>query len=208
MNKRKLSRLMHERVSTLQSWKCYFFCRDFEYVLRGMCFEYVPRGLYIWDFRFPLFESFGSYGHPHLSYSNRLYERAGFVGKGTSEEAIVDFIMSSPEAQSAFAPHDKLTELSDFVHFLESSPGFSRHAPSRLAVATALLLLGQEPRAVSMLDDLVSVFNEDLDHPANQKGAAICNLLQTTLRQGGLAAVRAQLDQIRQENLQKLGVAS
>ena len=221
MNKRKLSRLMHERVGALKSWKNnYFFRDDFEYVLRGVCFDYTPRGLYIVNFRFPLFEfeSFELFGGPHLSYSDRVFDHRGwgFVGKGEmSEEAIVDFVMSFRDVQSAFAPHDKLTELPDFVYYLESRPNFPpsvppgllRNANARLIHIAALLLLGQESRAVSLLDDLAPVFNEYPDHPANKRGAAFCNLLQTSLQQG-LAAVRTLLDQIRQENLRRLGIAS
>ncbi|MFN4329267.1 MAG: hypothetical protein ACK4FF_10360 [Limnobacter sp.] len=194
MNKRLLSRLMHERVSALQSSAGYFFRGDFEYVLKGVAFEYVPRGLYIWEFRFPLFDFFG----PNLLYSTRLSERAGFIGKGEmSEEAIVDFVMSSPEARSAFGS-DKSEEVPEFVHFLESAPDLLRNAHARLIHAAALLLVGQESRATSMLDELAPVLNE--------KDAANCNLLRTSLRQG-LAAARTLLDQVRRENLRTLGLA-
>ena len=102
MNKRLLSRLMHERVSSLQNSAGYFFRGDFEHVLRGVVFEYVPRGLYVWEFRFPLFDFFG----PNLLYSTRLSERAGFIGKGEmSEEGIVEFVMSSPEASRSTGLH-------------------------------------------------------------------------------------------------------
>src|SRR5258706_7606233 len=134
---------MHERVSALQSSAGYFFRGDFDYVLNGVALEYVPRGLYIWEFRFPLFDFFG----PNLLYSARLSEHAGFIGKGEmSEEAIVDFVMSSPEARSAFGP-DKPAEVPQFVHFLESTPGLLRNAHARLIHAAALLLDGQETRA-------------------------------------------------------------
>jgi hypothetical protein len=195
MNKRLLSRLMHERVNALQSSAGYFFRGDFEYVLKGMAFEYVPRGLYIWEFRFPLFDFFG----PNLLYSTRLSEHAGFIGKGEmSEETIVDFVMSSPEARDAFGS-DKPAELLQFVHLLESTPDLLRNAHARLIHAAALLLTGQESRAASMLDELVSVLNE--------KDAANCNLLRASL-QHGLAAARALLDQVRRENLRVLGIAA
>lgn len=59
---------------------------------------YVSRGVYIWDFRFPLFDFFG----PHLTFSRRLAERP-FITKGEmSEQAIVDFVMASPEVRRTF----------------------------------------------------------------------------------------------------------
>jgi hypothetical protein len=59
---------MHERVSGLRNSGLYFFRGDFEHVLRDIVFEYVPRGGYITDFRFPLFDL----GGPNLLYSDRL----------------------------------------------------------------------------------------------------------------------------------------
>jgi hypothetical protein len=184
---------MHERVSALQSSAGYFFRDDFDYVLNGVAFEYVPRGLYIWEFRFPLFDFFG----PNLLYSIRLSEHAGFIGKGEmSEEAIVEFVMSSPEARRAFGP-DKPAEVPHFVHFLESTPSLLRNAHAKLTYAAALLLDGQQSRVASMLDELVSVLGE--------RDAANCNRLRTSLRQG-LGAARALLDQTRRENLRTLGI--
>ena len=195
MNKRLLSRLMHERVSSLQNSAGYFFRGDFEHVLRGVVFEYVPRGLYVWEFRFPLFDFFG----PNLLYSTRLSERAGFIGKGEmSEEGIVDFVMSSPEAQGAFAP-DKPAEVPDFIGFLESTPNILRNAHARLIHASAVLLAGQEARAAAMLDELAPALTE--------QDAANCNLLRTNLRQGSAQAC-ALLEQVGRENLRVLGVAA
>jgi hypothetical protein len=194
MNKRLLSRLLHERVNTLQSSAGYFFRGDFEYVLRGVAFEYVPRGLYIWEFRYPLFDFFG----PNLLYSTRLAERAGFIGKGEmSEGAIVDFVMFSPEAQSVFGS-DKPYEVAEFVHFLESAPDLLRNTHARFIHAAALLLVGQESRTASLLDELAPVLNET--------DAGNCNLLRMSLRQG-LAAAHEVLDQVRRENLQTLGIS-
>lgn len=195
MNKRLLSRLMHERVSSLQSSAGYFFRGDFEHVLRGVVCEHVPRGLYIWEFRFPLFDFFG----PNLLYSTRLSERAGFIGKGEmSEEGIVEFVMSSPEARSAFDP-DKPAEVPDFIRFLESTPNLLRNAHARLIHASALLLAGQESRAASMLDELAPALKE--------QDSANCNLLRASLRQGSAEAC-ALLDHVKRENLRVLGVVS
>lgn len=184
---------MHERVSSVQSSAGYFFLGDFEYVLRGIAFEYVPRGLYIWEFRFPLFDFFG----PNLLYSNRLFERAGFVGKGEmSEDDIINFVLSSPEARDAFAK-GAFSKVSDFARFLESEPNILKNTHARLIHAAALLLAGEDSRAARMLDELApSLSGEDAEN---------CNLLRTKLRQGA-AEARVLLEQVRRKNLQTLGV--
>lgn len=80
MNKRLISRLMRERVDGLRNSGIYFFRGDFEYIIQGAALEYVPHGLYIWSFSFPLFDFFG----PNLSFSKRLAEKP-FVEKGRDE---------------------------------------------------------------------------------------------------------------------------
>jgi len=193
MNKRLLSRLMHERVSGLKSSSGYFFRGDFEDVLQGVLFEYVPRGLFIWEFRFPLFDFAG----PNLLYSDRLHERSGFIGKGEmSEQAIVEFVMTSPEARSAFA-REKPMQLSEFIHFLEFESQVLKNAHARLIHAAALVLSGQESRAASILDELGPFLNA--------KYVPKCDLLRNSLREGPEAA-RALLDQVRRENLKALSI--
>lgn len=98
MNKRLISRLMHMRVKGLKSSGRYFFRDDFEHILRGVVPDYTPNGLYIEDFRFPLFDFFG----PNLLYSSRLSEQA-FIGKGEmSEDAIVAVVWNWPYATNPF----------------------------------------------------------------------------------------------------------
>jgi hypothetical protein len=193
MNKKQLSRLMHARGVPLRSFAGYFFRADFEYVLRGVVFEYVPRGVYIWDFWFPLFDFFG----PNLLYSTRLSNRGGFIEKGSmSEENIVDTVMCSHEARSAFAPSQPV-DVSEFVRFLESRPDILRNGHAKLIYAAALILNGQEVRAIELLDQLAPMLNE--------KDLASCNLLRIALEQSP-EAVRAVLNQVRAENLRKLGI--
>jgi hypothetical protein len=191
MNKRLISRLMRERVSGLHNSGVYFFRRDFEHILRGVVLEYVPRGVYIWDFRFPLFDLAG----PNLLYSDRLPGNA-FIGKGEmSEEAIVDYVLASPEVQTAFRA-EGMASLSDFVQFLlESDALLNAHA--RLIYAATLVLLGQVDRAAEMLDELLPVMHpSDIQH---------CNRLQVSLEQGPEVA-RALLERVRHDNLRKFGV--
>lgn len=195
MNKRILSRLMHERVSSLRGSGGYFFHDNFQYVLRGVAFEYVPRGLYVWDFRFPLFDFFG----PNLLYSIRLNERAGFINKNEmSEEEIVSFVVSSPEAKISLTA-DKCEDVPEFIRFLESASGLLRNAHARLIHAAALALVDQRSSAMDLLEALAPVLNE--------KDAASCKLLRESLRQGASAA-RELLDNVCQQNLRTLGVAS
>jgi hypothetical protein len=192
MNKRLLSRLMHERVNGLLSSRGYFFRSDFEYILQGVVLEYVPRGLYIWNFRFPLFDLTG----PHLTYSNRLPERP-FIGKGEmSEEAIVDHVMASPEVRQTFDADVPMSLLEFDQYLFESNQFLNPHA--KLVHAEALVLLGQESRAADLLDELPPILHpKDIPH---------CNQLRASLRQGHEAA-RMLLDQARRENLRTLGVA-
>lgn len=191
MNKRFISHLMHERVSELRSSGIYFFRGAFEYVLRGIALEYVPNGVYIADFRFPLFDFFG----PNLLYSNRLLERP-FIEKGAmSEEAIVDYVMASSEAQKAFESSEPFS-LSEFEQYLsESDCLLNPHG--RLIHAATLALLGQETRAVKLLDEILPIV-----HPNDIQS---CNRLRGSLRQGPEAA-RMLLDQVRLDNLRALGL--
>lgn len=190
MNKRSLSRLMHGRVDGLRSSGAYFFRGDFECVLQGVVLEYVPRGVYIWNFRFPLFDFFG----PNLSYSNRLIERA-FFGKGeVTEEAIVDYVMASSEVRHTFDA-DTPIDLAEFVQFLESDRLGNPHA--RLIYAASLVLLGHDARATELLEEILPAL-----HP---KDVTYCNQLKASLQQGHEAA-RMLLSKVMQENLQSLGV--
>jgi hypothetical protein len=168
----------------------YFFRGDFEHVLRGVVLEYVPRGVYIWDFRFPLFDFFG----PHLSYSDRLPVRP-FIGKGEmSEEAIVDFVMATPEARDAFGA-DVAMSLSEFVPFVESADLRNPHA--RLIHAAALTLLGQDSRAADLLNEIPPTL-----HPSDVSN---WNQLRESFREGPQAA-RKLLDEVRQKNLKAFGL--
>ncbi|MGJ7503205.1 hypothetical protein ACSFBF_22805 [Variovorax sp. ZT5P49] len=190
MNKRLIARLMQARVPGLRNSGVYFFRGDFEHILTGAVLEYVPRGLYVWNFRFPLFDFFC----PHLTFSDRLQVHP-FIGKEEmSEEAIVDFVLSSPEVRSAFGAASPMG-LPEFVQYLESDG--MRNPHGRLIFAAALVLLGQEARATELLDELPPVL-----HPTD---IPRCNRLRTSLRQGPEAA-RALLEQVRQENLRAFGV--
>lgn len=181
---------MRERVNGLRNSGVYFFRPDFEHVLRGVALEYVPRGLYIWNFRFPLFDFFG----PNLGYSERLPGRA-FIGKSEmSEEAIVDFVMASPEVRHAFG--DAPMSLPEFVRYLQESDSLlNPHA--RLIYAAALVLLDQGARAADMLDEILTALHpSDVPH---------LNRLRSSLQEGPEVA-RKLLDEVRQENLRAFGL--
>lgn len=188
---------MHGRVSSLLSSGPYHFRSDFDHVLEGLNFEHVPRGVYIWRFCFPLFDLAGL----NLTFSERLFQQKRFVAKGAmSEEAIVDFAVSSPEAQSVF-DRSKPIDLPDFIHSIESLPYDWCDTHAALIYAASLVLLGQDvQRATSLLDKLVGA------SVLGARSLAGCDRLRASLRQG-LEPARALLDQVRQENMRTLGLA-
>jgi hypothetical protein len=131
---------------------------------------------------------------PHLTFSDRLQVHP-FIAKGEmSEEAIVDFILSSPEVRSAFGAAAPMS-LPEFAEYLESDG--MRNPHGRLIFVATLVLLGREARAAELLDELPAVL-----HPSDIPS---CNRLRTTLWDGAEAA-RALLEQVRQENLRAFGV--
>ncbi len=187
---------MHSRVNSLLSSGPYFFRADFDYVLQGLCFEYVPRGVYIWRFCFPLFDFVGL----NLTFSARLCQQKGFVAKGAmSEEGIVDFAMSSPEAHSVF-DRNKSIDLPEFIHGIEARPYNWHESRVALIYAASLVLIGQDVRAASLLDKLAA------KSVLGVRDTAGCDCLRASLHQG-LEPARALLEQIRQENMQTLGLA-
>jgi hypothetical protein len=192
MKKRLLSRLLHERVPGLRSSDGYFFRGDFEHILQGVVLEYVPRGLYVWNFRFPLFDFFG----PHLTFSRRLAEHP-FITKGEmSEEAIVDFIMATPELQQTFDAKTLMSLVEFFNCYLVNYDPL-RNPRFPIVHAAALVLLGQDSQAANVLKELPPTL-----HPNH---ITHWNQLKASLEQGPEAA-RLHLDRIRQDNLQAFGV--
>ncbi|MBB5940553.1 hypothetical protein [Xanthomonas sp. 3307] len=191
MNKRLISKLMRERVSGVHVSGGYFFRGDFEYVLQGVLFEYVPRGVYIWGFRFPLFDFFGE----NLLYSSRLSNKP-FIGKGEmSEHEIVDHALSAPEVKSLFSSGRSMS-LSEFLSFLESGDIANPHA--HLIRAAALVLLGKDNSASQLLDELgPRLHPADVAHYLELKNAL----------EKGHAFAESLLEQIRQENIKKLVAA-
>ncbi|RRU06382.1 hypothetical protein EGJ34_17230 [Stenotrophomonas sp. 278] len=191
MNKRLITRLMQERVEGIKHSGVYFFRGDYDHILQGAALEYVPRGLYVWSYQFPLFDFLG----PNLSYSKRLAENS-FIEKGAmSENEIVDFVMSAPEVCAEFKGEAALS-LQDFVRVLEVGRTRSSHA--KLIQAAALILLGQESAAAALLQELPPFL-----HP---KDVPHCNKLAEALKSGeGLA--EDILQQTRKKNLIALGLA-
>ena len=184
---------MHEQVSGLKNSGVYFFRGDFEQILSGVVLDYVPRGVYIYDFRFPLFDFAGT----NLTYSDRLHGN-GFIGKGEmSERDIVSYIMASQEVRNIFGANAPLS-LSAFVQYLLESNKALIAPHARLIYAAALILLSQESRAADILDELPLIL-----HPSD---VPYCNLLRESLRQG-LDVARALLDQVKEKNLRTFGLA-
>ena len=191
MNKRLISRLMHERVEGLRSSGVYFFRGDFDCILQGTVLEYVPRGIYVWSYKFPLFDFFG----PNLTYSKRLAENPFIEIGEKSEEEVVEHVMSAPEVCAEFES-DVAMSIQDFVRFVEGECVTNPHA--KLMQAAALILLGQTSAAATLLKDLPPFL-----HP---KDVPHCNQLAEALRSGeGLA--KDMLQKIRDTNLIILGLA-
>lgn len=191
MNKRAIARLMHQRVEGLKQTGGYFFREEFEHVLRGILFEYMPRGVHLWHFRFPLFDFFGE----NLLYSNRLAVD-GFIAKDElSEEAIVDRVFSQPELFEALRPGPP-TSLQHFLHFLEGSEAMlNPHA--HLVYASGLVLALEDARAKDVLSAILPrLSTRDTEN---------CRKLQASLEQGAEAAI-ALLDDVRQKNLMSFGL--
>lgn len=188
MNKRYISTRLRERIGMVGGRDGYFIRNDYDYVAQGVALEYVPGGIYIWSFVFPLFDFFG----PHLSYSNRLSRRP-FIARGEmTDEAVVDHIVTSPELRNVLAAESAMS-LSEFVRFLEGRGLTSIHA--RLNHAAALVLLGQDAMALTLLNNLSSVLNsEDL---------ISCDLLRNGIGDAPGVAKQA-LDEVRQKNIKEL----
>lgn len=182
---------MHERVSGLRNSGVYFFRGDFEHVLHGVVLDYTPRGVYIEEFRFPLFDFAG----PNLLYSDRLREGA-YIEKGTmSEGAIVDLVMGRSEVQSAFGEMGSMS-LPQFVEYLLGSDALlNSHA--QLIQAAALVLLDRGSQAVTLLHEIrPSLHPSDVSH---------WEAFHQSLEDGPEAA-ESFLKRVREKNLAVLGV--
>lgn len=188
MNKRLISKFMREQVGDVYSSGGYFFRRDFDYVVQGVFFEYVPRGVYIYDFKFPLFDFFGV----NLLYSDRL-SNSPFIGKGEmSEKEIVDHVITSPEVKRNFDA-DRSMNLQDLLYFLDSGRIANPHA--HLIRAATLVLLGESDLASKSLDEVGPRL-----HPADV--ADYLNLKNALEK--GEGAAESLLENVRQENIKKL----
>ncbi|UPG89459.1 hypothetical protein L2Y96_18995 [Luteibacter aegosomaticola] len=186
MNKRLIARTMRLRAGNIKQSGGYFFRAEFDHILRGVLFEYVPRGVYVWNFRFPLFDFFGE----NLLYSDRL-RPPGFIEKGQiTEDAMVEGALAHPDVQEAFRPGPPMS-LEQFFQFLEGSTAMlNEHA--QLIFAAGLVMAGEEVRAKQMLAEILPRL------PA--RDAEHCRRLQEALQKGLPAAVEL-LDKVRQQNL-------
>lgn len=188
MNKRLIERLIQQRVTGIKSHDGYFFRTDFEHILRGVLLEYVPRGVYVTNFLFPLFDPVG----PNLMYSNRT-PGSGFMGKGElSEAALVDHVLSVPELHRSLVT-DPPMSLEDFMDYL---PGL-RNEHARLMQAAALILLRQDDGALEVLDTIGAQLHSS--------EAESYRLLRASLQQRSSDAIE-YLECVRRENLRAFGL--
>lgn len=182
---------MCQRVAGLRNSGVYYFRPDFEHVLEGVVLEYVPKGVYLWDFRFPLFDFAG----PNLLYSNRFLDRPFIEDGEMSEELIVDLVMASPEALNAFGTNASMS-LAEFAKYLEKSDCLMNpHAV--LVYAAALVLLDQSEHAAEMLGEIRPSL-----HPSDVTDSG---RLASSIKKG-VEVAREFLDEIRLKNMRTLGL--
>jgi hypothetical protein len=187
MKKRLVKQLLQKHVSGLIVHEDYFFRSDFDHILRGAVIEYVPRGLYINDFRFPLFDPAG----PNLLYSDRT-PGSGFVGKADlTEPELVEYLLSVPELQTSLVTAPP-TSLEDFVSYLPSL----KNAHARLAHGAALILMHQIEAAIEVLDAVRTQL-----HPSDEESF---RRLRSSLEHSPEGAME-YLGHVRTENLRALG---
>ena len=193
MKKKLVERLMHERVSGLKGTDGYFIRGDFDDILSGVLLDYTPSGVYIYDFKFPLFDFSG----PNLTFSDRIKGRPFIEKEEMSEQSLVDYILASPEGATAFAK-DSSMSVRAFAGYLVESNKCVRAPHARLIFASALILLAQESQAAEILRELPpKLHRTDVPH---------CNSLSERLRQGPEHA-RALLRQFKDENLKAFALS-
>lgn len=195
MNRRLIKRWMQQKTNLLSSSASYYFRPDFENVLQGLCIEYTPRGVYVSTLCFPLFDFFGI----NLTFSKRIEHQGGFIADGSmTEEAAVDFLLSSPEVTKLIAC-DKTIELSEFISGMELLPydwQRTRIAPIYLA---AKLLQGQDVRTTALFKTFPAA------SVLGSSDMSAWKRLQEKL-QIGLEPAKTLLEQVRYENMQKLSL--
>lgn len=190
MKRKLIDRLMQERVAGIKSHDGYFFKVDFEHILQGVLLEYVPRGLYVTNFRFPLFDPAG----PNLMYSDRT-PGSGFVGKDElSEEELIEHILSVPELRGSLVT-DTPISLNAFIDHLPRLQ--NEHA--RFMHAAALILLHENDEALHVM--------ERIDPKRIHASRRECyELLLASLKQRSSEAL-SFLGRVRERNLRAFGLA-
>ncbi|NII53787.1 hypothetical protein [Luteibacter sp. SG786] len=196
MNKRSIARLLRQQVDGLAQSGGYFFRKDCDLVLHGVLLEDRPQGIYLWQFRFPLFDAFGE----NLLYSSRL-EDGGFIAKGElSDEQVVERVLARPELAEALRPGPPMT-LHSFLHYLEGSEAMlNPHA--HLVLASGLVLAQEFTRAQ---ETLKAMFREMLAR-LGKRDEELGRSLLGRLREDPDAAV-ALLKEVVERNRQAFGIA-
>jgi hypothetical protein len=196
MNKRSIARLLRQRVDGLaQSGGC-FFRKDCGLVLHGVLLEDRPQGIYLWHFRFPLFDAFGE----NLLYSNRL-QHGGFIEKDElADEQVVERVLAQPELAEALRPGSPMS-LHSFLHYLQGSEAMlSPHG--HLVLASGWVLARDFNRARETIEAMFREMSARLGKRDEEVGR---NLLGR-LREDSDAAV-TMLDEIVERNRKAFGIA-
>lgn len=195
MNKRAIARLLCQRVDGLAQSGGYFFRKDCELVLQGALLEYRPQGIYLWHFRFPLFDAFGE----NLLYSNRLQD-GGFIAKDElSAEQVVERVLAQPELAEALRTGPSMS-LNDFLYHLEGSEAMlNPHA--HLVLASGWVLAQEPTRAKERLEAMFSEMVARLSKRDEELGRVLLERLQ----EGPDAAI-ALLDTVVENNRRVFGI--
>ncbi len=195
MNKRSIARLLCQRVDGLAHSGGYFFRKDCDLVLQGFLLEYRPQGIYLWRFRFPLFDAFGE----NLLYSSRL-EDGGFIAKDElADEQVVERVLARPEFAEVLRPGSAMS-LHSFLHYLEGSEAMlNPHA--HLVLASGWVLAKQFTPAKETLE---AMFNKMLAR-LGKRDEELGRILLGRLREDPDAAV-ALLEEVVERNRQAFGI--
>lgn len=151
MNKNSVLKSLHEKFPGFQLKGQYLFSRDYAQILRGVCIEWVPGGVYVWDFWYPLFDDFGGF---NLLYSSRLKENGGYLSlAGMLEKEVSDAIyrMVAPLRDAFKCP----ASLSEFISLFDQDNGLIRNHYALMILARAEVLSGLFDQALIHLGQSV-----------------------------------------------------
>lgn len=175
-----IARVLESRPN-LDNVDTYFFVTPFDHVLSGFCAEMTPRGIYIWKFRYPLFDRYEGLS---LVYSNRLAYPHGYVDYSSvpKESAVEVFLSTVGECWSEVYEH---LSLDRFLAYLQGEQ-FSKNDFIKKAISCCHILLGNERAAA----DCLRQAKDSLTAQRNMSFDKECVDLIDALSSGGIEQAR------------------